>query len=104
LRTSRTTEATNDRVHPGSARAAATRGRPQAACAAEDGCCREAVRIAHEHQDQSAVSHAEIALEQARDDGRLALELESGLLHAIGGVDGGGFASESVLDDPTREI
>ena len=29
---------------------------------------------------------------------------ESGLLHAIGGVDGGGFASESVLDDPTREI
>lgn len=59
---------------------------------------REAVRIAADHNDPGAGAHAEIALETARGEESLAIELESALLHQIAGVEV--FSGESCLDDP----
>ena len=59
-----------------------------------------AIQIASEHQDPSAAGHAEIALEMARGEESLAVELESALLHQVAGIGDGGFASGSFLDDP----
>ena len=38
--------------------------------------CREAIRIANEHDDPGAATHAQIALEIARGEEGLAIELE----------------------------
>ena len=62
---------------------------------------REAMRIASEHQDPQASGHAEVALEQARGEESLAVELESALLHQLAGFsDAAGFGGESFLDNP----
>ena len=61
--------------------------------------CREAIRIAAEHDDPSAAAHAEMALEEARGAESLAVELESALLHQISGVADVGMA-ETCFDDP----
>lgn len=57
-----------------------------------------AIQIATEHGDPSAAGHAEIALEFARGEEQMAVELESALLHQIAGVEN--VTGESCLDNP----
>lgn len=63
---------------------------------------REAVRIASEHDDPGAATHAEMALAQARGEESLAVELESALLHQFASTSGGGFGGETFLRNPDR--
>lgn len=57
-----------------------------------------AIQIAHEHSDPSAAGHAEVALEMARGEEQMAVELESALIHQIAGKEA--YVGESCLDNP----
>jgi HK97 family phage major capsid protein len=59
---------------------------------------KQAINIANQHSDPTAAGHAEIALEMARGEQSMAIELESALLHQIAGVES--YTGESCLDNP----